>query len=860
MIKISFTPSYVYQQYRRRFLAGLLLCALTAFSTNFLLTPYSSYATTTVIWDGDNFAEGVISNTVATESISLTVSTSTDDNTQDDFIQGDQSYNLLAMTNLPATGGVKIAEGYHLTTGAVNVFYPLFVQGDIVYTGKYNYYSTSQHVIDVIDTQDTLEQDDDVQLAQYTPTSIPPIANSYVSDIYVDGETLYIATYGSGLRVIDTHGTQNQSDDTILGTYTTVSIPAISNNYIRRIEIIDYLLYVATWNGLSVIDTKGTKSLADDILLINYSTASSPSLPNMGAWSSDTSSFYLDTNSNLLYIGNATGYGLTIIDTQGTATTSDDMRLASYSTSTVPAIGQGRVIDLLVADGILYVGTSEGRLSVIDTIGNATTSDDSLIHAYTPNQLSSDLIYTIHKMGNFIYVGTFRGYSVIDTRNTLTPSDDIVQNIDAGIGWVVNIASAGELLLLGVSSGLYTPASHTYHHPGTYHSSPRPISTTPTTTIKIETTLTDSQTVALEYRTGSENSFWSDDFDTLDSYASDPYGWGYTLDTVNIHNGVLQVSNPVYSHDGYVWVDPGFPLNHFATSSIITARVRMTNLTGVGTSLCMFNDDYWDSACSSYELEEWKILKFSSNKSFTNIGFQMYDYPSLSDDATLEIDWINITTPDSMGEWSAWNSCPNEVCILSDLGTSTYLQYKLDLETSDMNTTPTVSRVIYQGDYQSSGTYTSEVETFSRSRSLLSFSAEVEESASTTVAFEYSLDRGGTWQSVEADTTFASEVIANSFRWKATLSTSDPAYTPSITKVTLTATQVPASTGSSVLRKIYNLEQEGKLDEAMYLRIKHNYFDDIKTDSTADTQMQIIVLATEVIRLFRELKRVESTE
>nr|MBP9752175.1 hypothetical protein [Candidatus Moranbacteria bacterium] len=122
------------------------------------------------------------------------------------------------------------------------------------------------------------------------------------------GDLLYVSTWGGGLSVIDTKGTITPIDDELVVTYTTATTPAIGNNYVRRSSLQNDLLYVSTNSGLSVIDTKGTTDSADDTLVTTYTTTSTPAIGN-----NSTTHSFLDSFTRLLYVSTYSG-GLSVID------------------------------------------------------------------------------------------------------------------------------------------------------------------------------------------------------------------------------------------------------------------------------------------------------------------------------------------------------------------------------------------------------------------------------------------------------------------------------------------------------------------------------------------------------------------
>ena len=288
-----------------------------------------------------------------------------------------------------------------------------------------------------IDSETTNTDTGEVELSllsfTYSTSSTPAIPNNKVRHSWLDPMTnyLYISTSG-GLSVIDTQGTANPSDDVLVTTYSTTSTPAIAYNSVFHswLDTASNYLYVsASGGGLSVIDTKGTTTPSDDTLVVTYSTTSTPAIPGNTAVHS-----WLDSTTDLLYISIASSAaGLSVIDTKGTATPSDDTLAITYSTSSTPAIVDNRVNHswLDATTNYLYLNTG-GGLSVIDTKGTAVTSDDTLVITYstssTPAIASNDARHSFLDFAtNYLYISIYGGgLSVIDTKGTATTSDDIL--------------------------------------------------------------------------------------------------------------------------------------------------------------------------------------------------------------------------------------------------------------------------------------------------------------------------------------------------------------------------------------------------------------------------------------------------
>ncbi len=200
--------------------------------------------------------------------------------------------------------------------------------------------------------------------------------------------------------------------------------------------------------GVAVIDTQGTISPEDDLLLGIYNQSSTPALSIPEIYSLE-----YDDDNDLLYVGgfgiyNTNPYegGVSVIDTQGTKTLSDDILLGNYNKDTSVALRsetvQGIFIDKI--NDILYLSTSydyntsypggyrnTSGVYAIDRMGTKTLSDDVLLGVY--NEFSSPSLNGVNTMrvgmdydNNLLFLPAVSvgGFTVIDTQGTKTVSDD----------------------------------------------------------------------------------------------------------------------------------------------------------------------------------------------------------------------------------------------------------------------------------------------------------------------------------------------------------------------------------------------------------------------------------------------------
>jgi hypothetical protein len=828
-------------------------------SVYLLVSPGTSSATATVTWDGEDLTSGLTSSTTANKKrIILTPEYETIDDSKDAFILGNSASILFQTTAYVEDSGVVINQGFTYSSSTN----PGFEGQDIrhIFTaGNLVYISVGWNGLYVINTQGTDSPADDTLVTRYHTGSTPALAHNYVYHTALHDDVLYIST-AAGLSVINTQGTVNPTDDTLVTRYHTGSSPALSGDNVRYSQLDGGFLYVGNNSaGVTVIDTNGTLSAGDDVLVRNYSTVTTPALP-------DNWIYQLFVQDGVLYVG--TRWGLTSIDTGGTATSTDDVLITTYNASSAPALLTTQLVDNSFLEGdYLYIPYGS-NLSIIDTNGTPAATDDIVVETHSPGTAVGfdNYIYNLIKTDHLLYILNQNGVTVVDTQNTLDAGDDTIfatytessplaltdYSSWYGVLWV-----DGDIVYTDSPSQVNVITPGTYLDKAVFIGSPRSISTTPPTTVSLDATVSEGQEVMLSYRSGSSSAVWRDDFDTIDSYAGDLYGWGVEFQNATITEGTLRVSNPADTWGGYLWIDTGFPNNHFAAGSVITARVRFNSDEAKTFRDWMYVDE-WEGASAVYGSQnEWVIVTLKADTAFSDIGFEPY-LPNDTWEPTdsWQIDWIQVTTADSMGEWSSWNACPNQTCILPDLSPSTYLQYKLDLETDDTSTTPIVRSVSYNGDYVSTGTYTSASHEFNKSQDLFTFNADIATSASTSIAFEYTTDEGATWNTIAPGENFPADTTTNNFAWRATLTTLDGRYTPTITSVSITARPHQAVTSTAIGKRITALGDITS-PEAKAVLLEHypEYF--ANPGAPLAKQKAILVLLAEVLRLLDLLKAIK---
>jgi hypothetical protein len=120
----------------------------------------------------------------------------------------------------------------------------------------------------------------DTLIGTYNTSSTPAISTNSPSQALVSDDLLYVIG-SAGVDVVDTAGTVTFTDDAVIDTYSTASTPALPSNVVRNIFLSGDVLYIGTnGDGLTVIDTNGTGAFGDDTLVGTYSTLSTPALPD----------------------------------------------------------------------------------------------------------------------------------------------------------------------------------------------------------------------------------------------------------------------------------------------------------------------------------------------------------------------------------------------------------------------------------------------------------------------------------------------------------------------------------------------------------------------------------------------------
>ncbi len=865
-----FIPKAISTRNRHRLLAGLLLCTLVGATSHTLTRSLITNASQQQTWG--TFTDGTHTNTATSdEGLSLAQEGLTfSDTTAEDFSAGDT-------TNISVVTEDDDTELNLLPDLASALVIPYRAESSFLDTTTGLLYIPTGGGLSVINTQGTVDPADDTLVITYTTATTPALPSNNIQHSFLDTTTglLYVSTSGGGLSVINTQGTVDPADDTLVITYTTATTPALLGNYIQHsfLDTTTGLLYVSnvnlyTMSGLSVINTQRTVDPGDDTLVITYTTATNPAIGYDRVHSS-----FLDTTTGLLYVSTDAG-GLSVINTQGTVDPSDDVLVITYTTATTPAIGYDWVISSFIdtTTGLLYVSTAYTGLSVINTQGTVDPSDDVLVITYTTATtpaIGNNTVwhFFLDTTTDLLYVSTSGGgLSVINTQGTIDPSDDTLvityttantPGLNSNIVFHSFLDTTTGLLYVSTQTGVsvISTGDTTYQSSGEFISSARHLTGTQGTFTYTETKTAD-HTISLQYRTAASATPYFNDFNdgTTTEYLGDFYSWGDTFTIAEESAGTIKLSEPTSEYIDFLF-DTGNPDDYFPLGSTVTARYKI-NTSATNINVCMFSDDWWDDdGCLGVTPGEWVTTSLSaSSKTFSKIGFEiLWDTGTWSPSDTFEIDWIRVEPADGPSEWNAWSTpCTDTTCAIdpATLTGNTWIQYKLNLETTNSATTPQIHSVSYTSGYQTTGTYTSEDITFDGTQPL-TFSTVESTPASTTLTYAYSTDHGVTWTDIESSHAFPSSFTPSTFMWRAILTTTDVTKTPTLTSVTLTTGRISTSqTGSlTVQGKVKQLESQGKNLEAILLKRKYPHLFAETKDPVRRMEQTIGLMREVVIRL-----------
>lgn len=647
----------------------------------------------------------------------------------------------------------------------------------------------------------------------------------------LDTGYLYVGTWNDGLVVIDTN------TNSVVTRYDTASTPALTDNSIDQASINDGLLYISTYNnGLHVIDTKQTVDPSDDILVVRYSTSSSPTLPTGPGTPNWVRHAFLDNQNNLLYIStHSYGAGVAVIDTNGTVTAADDVLVKTYNQTTIPgsfiwysehtfldsetgylyvssdgvsvidtntdtlvtryAVGHTSHSFLDSDTGYLYMSTNEG-LIVIDV----NSSAEIINYYYTGSDpaLRSDLVKQsfVDPNTGYLYIATTKGLSVIDTgTNTLVThynKDSLPALTNTGISHIFYDTVTNHMYLSGEEGLDVIDITGNYSAVGSYYSSPYRISEIPSDTLKWAPL---DGNISLQYRVGEQNTVWMEDFDGgIGSYIGDSYDWGGSFQNVSVQDGILTLSEPSDWGLGYSWFDTGLPVEYFPIGSRVKAKVRVnSSREEIGFRYEMFTDEYDMSSDNSETINEWVYLDFTEFDPFSTIGIKIEsgDEEDWAVEDSFQIDWISVIQPDD--QWSDWSEpCSTSTgCTIdpADLEGKEWIQYRFNLSTDDPTQTPIVNSVTFASGYQDSGEFVSSVVDAGQIVDWDTLTAEATTPTGTSIAFFTRTGNtptpDGSWSDWSVVNSPITSPNGQYLQYKTVLTTTDENVTPVLNSVTL---------------------------------------------------------------------------
>jgi peptidoglycan hydrolase-like protein with peptidoglycan-binding domain len=751
--------------------------------------------------------------------------------TKADFDKGHSPAKDAIITQI-ADGEVIINQGYTYTTSAT----PAIGNNRVEYSFLDTSLDSITHIahnllyigtwgggLSVINTQGTVDLADDTLVATYTTDSSPAIGSNDVYHSFLDTShnLLYVSTDG-GLSVINTQGTVDSSDDTLVINYNESSLPPIQGHDVFFSELNDGLLYISLYDPLklAVIDTKKTVSSNDDVVLGSYSYST-----NLASRAQST---FFDTNHNLLYISTCAGErgGLQVVDTKGTATLADDETIVTYNSSTNPPIGNdcaySSFLDpntnlLYVNSGTWnYLGRGVGGVSVIDTKGTISPDDDVLVAYYNEDSsppIANNDAYKFSFLDfakHLLYISTAGGLSVINTQGTVDPADDTLvktyatsttPSIGDNHARSSFLDSAHNLLYVSTYGGGLSVINlnDEYNSQGEFISQPLEVTNTPTSAISFSPTLPAGTSASIQTRTGNRDAPWIDNFDdnSTSEYAGDHYEWGCPFDNAVESNGTMKlsgISSPCGDASDWwtnEWIDTGKPDGYFPAGSTVTVRMKVnSNAREYAYNDAIF-DDEWTDGASDWKNNEWMTLSFTATVPFSKVGFETDWLGNTWNNAndSLEIDYIKIEFPIDWNEWSS--ECTNQYCCpVADTTGKPYLQYKLNLTTSNADVTPSVNSVTLASGYNSSGVYTSPVIDATRGSDWQTLATEQTTPAGTSITYQTRSGNAPTPDDTWSGWEDATDLTINSpesryLQIRATLATTDENETPVLSSLAI---------------------------------------------------------------------------
>jgi len=664
------------------------------------------------------------------------------DNTFDDFNKGYPAGNDYT-TRVNSGGNVTLSQNFNYNQFSS----PALTDDDVrwlAYDANHHYLYVANYAgVDVIDMKGTISTQDDQKIFTYSASSSPSISGNDVQFIKLEGNLLYAHT-NHGVTVIDTKGTATTSDDIQAGLYTTTSTPSIPNNLSNRSFYNDqnHLLYIATFGGVTVLDTHGTATSSDDTKLITYSTSNGYLTTNL------VNDVWVDKTKGLVYIGDING--LEVIDTKNTLAVGDDTTVFRYNKQSNPRlIGENIQSSWLNPNnGYLYINAYYGA-TVINTQGTATTSDDTVVTYYnststiplTDNMPS--MSYLSPDTG-YLYFSNFQGTTVIDTKKTDAVNDDSIVAIyqaSTSPAYALHQSSLAvneenNVAYIGNEYNGVTVVKPGYNDIGAYISNPVSSSTIQAHNLSWDAAVPAGTGVSVQTRSGSSSLLWKDNYNDGDTSNVQEYISGGTFATATESGGILTLSGN--TEDGYganFIISTGKPVDYFPAGSIVKVRLRMNNDYEDFSGTVSLG--YYDTIYDFQQTNQWLDLTLFASQPFSYLYFELFWGDASSwNNATdsFQIESIRIEQPAGWSGWSNVYTNPYGSAITSP--NNDYLQYRAVLTSDSLNNTPALNSLTFAKGYQSSGTYNSPIYDTGASSDWGTLSWALDAPTSTSISFK----------------------------------------------------------------------------------------------------------------------------
>ncbi|MCF6776641.1 PQQ-binding-like beta-propeller repeat protein [Thiotrichales bacterium 19X7-9] len=243
------------------------------------------------------------------------------------------------------------------------------------------------------------------------------LSNEYINSIYVNGNSIYAATYANGLYISDDLG-QTWS-------HITTNEGLISNDT-KSVVFANNTLYVGTGKGLSILE--------------NHS----------GTWEVKTDYNHLDSEIiNGLFYYNNTLYATTNSD--GLFISDDNASTWNVKNASNSNLANNITYDVFVNENAVYVATQTG-VSILTTNSNYFTNYKQT------NGLASNLVYGIYAVGKHIYASTNKGLSYSEDNGIIWNNKTTDQGLSDNL--LYNTFVAGSNLYVATNNGISIADDH----------------------------------------------------------------------------------------------------------------------------------------------------------------------------------------------------------------------------------------------------------------------------------------------------------------------------------------------------------------------------------------------------------------